>query len=329
MKKISVIIPTYNSENYLEKCIESVVNQTLKEIEIIIINDCSQDNSLKIINKFAQKDKRIKIINNTKNLGYGKSVNLGIKNSNNDFISIVESDDSIEPNMLETLLKESTKQDYDIIKSDFNYIVKNKTIKANSFKNFNLNTSSNIFNNPEILTIKPSVWSAIYKKEFLNRNNIFFNETQKASFQDTSFQFKCFYFAKKYKLINKALYNYKTDNPSSSINSSDKVFELIDEFKTINNFFKPQTNEIASQKLLFELKAYLWNYKRIKNKYNKIFLKEVSKMFKEYDFKPFFKNKKIPLKEKIKAKLIIENSNLSLTIFSTYKFLSRKKWKTK
>ncbi len=323
MNKISIILPAYNSEKYLKSCIESISNQTFDNLEIIIINDCSTDNSLKIMQKYAKKDKRIKIINNEQNLGYGKSINIGIKIAKGKYISIVESDDTIEKNMIEKLYRETLEKDYDIIKSNFNYIIKNKKYRSKIFDGIDHKNSSNKFNTPQILAIKPSVWSAIYKKEFLYENNIFFNETQGASFQDTSFQFKCFYFAENFKLINDALYNYRLDNPNSSINSSNKVFEIINEFKTINNFFKPETPKIESYKLLFELRAYLWNYKRIKNKYNNIFLKEITKTFQKYDFTSFFKNKKIPIKEKIKVIIFIKAQYLTPIIFNTYKHIAR------
>ena len=321
--KVSVIIPVYNSEKYLKNCILSVINQTLKEIEIIIINDCSKDNSYEIIKNFAEKDKRIKIINKVKNLGYGINLNKAIKLAQAEYISIVESDDTIEKNMLEILVKYAQEGNYDFIKSDFYKVKNNKKFKKNLFKKQNTHHINNILKCPQLLTIQPSIWSAIYKKDFLYKNNISFNETQGASYQDTTFQFKCFYCANNFKLINIPLYNYKTDNPNSSTNTSDKVFEIINEFYTINSFFKPQNSDIAAFKLLFELRAYLWNYKRIKNKYNNIFLNEISDIFKNYDFNPFFNNDKIPLKEKIKAKMIINNSIIVKIIFKAYKTLVR------
>ena len=96
--KVSVIVPCYNVEKYVRECIQSICNQTLKEIEIICINDGSKDNTLSIINEFKKKDKRIKVINK-ENTGYGHSVNLGIDIACGKYIGIVESDDFIEPNM--------------------------------------------------------------------------------------------------------------------------------------------------------------------------------------------------------------------------------------
>ena len=100
MPKISVLIPVYNAEQYLNKCIQSVISQSLKNIEIIIINDGSNDSSLEIIKSF--KDERIKLFNK-KNSGYGASLNLAINNAQGEYISILEADDFMHENMLETL----------------------------------------------------------------------------------------------------------------------------------------------------------------------------------------------------------------------------------
>ena len=103
MPKYSVIIPVYNTEKYLEQCLESVINQTLKDIEIICVNDGSTDNSLNILQEYQAKDNRIKIINQ-ENSGAGKARNTGIENSNCEYLYFLDSDDYIEPNALEKLL---------------------------------------------------------------------------------------------------------------------------------------------------------------------------------------------------------------------------------
>ena len=320
MTKISILIPTYNNENYISSCLESVINQTYKNIEILIINDCSTDNTQKILKEFAKKDKRIKIITNNKNYGYGKSLNIGIKSSKGDYIQIVESDDFIEPEMSEILLNQALKHNTDIIKSDFYIIKKNKKNKSKNHTNYPINQNINTTTNPELYLLKPSVWSFLFKKEFLIKNNIIFNETEGASFQDTSFQFKCLYFAQNIRLIENQLYNYNLDNPNSSINNDKKAFAIINEFATINNFFDNKNNEQTPFKLLFELKAYLWNLKRINKKYKKNFLTKIKDIFNSYDTSSFFKSKKIPLKYKIKLFAIKYCSNFLINLLMIYNF---------
>ena len=102
MPKVSIVIPTYNVEQYLKECLDSVINQTLKDIEIICVDDGSTDNSGKILDEYAAKDSRIKVIHK-ENGGYGKAMNVGIDNATGEYIGIVEPDDYIEFDMYETL----------------------------------------------------------------------------------------------------------------------------------------------------------------------------------------------------------------------------------
>jgi len=313
MIKISVLVPIYNSEKYLKQCIESIINQTFKEIEIICINDGSNDNSLKIINEFQKKDSRIKLINK-KNSGYGNSLNIGIQKSQGEYISIIESDDFIDKSFLETLY--TNKENNDIIKSSF-YFYPN-------FKKYNIkNCNTNINSNPAIITLKPSIWSAIYKKEFLFKNSISFKNSKGASYQDVSFQFKTFFKAQKIKLINKPLYFYRTNNEHSSINSNKKIFSIVKEYNEINIFLKNKkyTQQFYNQKLLAELKSYIWNLKRINNSAKKIFLYITSKKFKKYNTNLFFKDKTITLKDKIKLFLIINKPELITLLIYFHKFV--------
>ena len=320
MTLISILIPTHNNEKYITSCLESIINQTYKNLEIIVIDDFSTDNTRQILKEFEKKDKRIKIITNSQNYGYGKSVNIGIKNSKGNYIQIVESDDFIEPEMSETLLNQALEHNTDIIKSDFYTIKKNKKNKSKNHTNYPINQNINAETNPELYLLKPSLWSFLFKKEFLIKNSIIFNETEGASFQDTSFQFKCIYFAQNIRLIEKHLYNYNLDNPNSSINNDKKAFAIINEFITINNFFNHKNNTQTPFKLLFELKAYLWNLKRINKKYKKDFLIKIKEIFNSYNTKSFFNSEKIPLKYKIKLFTIKYCPNFLINFLMIYNF---------
>ena len=116
--KVSVLVPIYNVQDFLPECLDSLVNQTLKEIEIICINDGSTDNSLDIIKQYAKKEKRIVIIDK-KNSGYGDSMNQGLKKATGEYIGIVESDDFIELNAFESLYNIAKKNNVEAVKSNF------------------------------------------------------------------------------------------------------------------------------------------------------------------------------------------------------------------
>jgi len=299
MPKVSILIPIYNCEKYLEKCINSAISQTLDDIEIILINDGSIDSSIDIINKFSG-DKRVKVINKT-NSGYGASLNIAIKEASGEYISILEADDFMDSSMLEKLY---SKHGADVVKSSFRFYP--------SLEEYNLNLQGiyALDDAPEMINIKPSVWSAIYKKDFLIKNNIFFQETKGASYQDVSFQFKTQYCAKNIKFINEALYNYRIDNPNSSVSAKGKVGAIINEFKEIDNFLQDKKilPETLSQLILHELRAYIWNFMRISKFYEHEFIILSQKKLKEEDLKIFYKSRYIKLKEKIKMFLLVNYS---------------------
>ena len=121
MPKISVIIPIYNTQNYLEKCLDSVINQTFKDIEIICVNDCSKDNSLEILKKYSKKDKRIKIIDFKENKGPASARNEALNIAKGEYISFIDSDDWINLDFYEKLYFSSQNSFIDIIKGTINF----------------------------------------------------------------------------------------------------------------------------------------------------------------------------------------------------------------
>lgn len=124
MAKISVVVPVYNVEKYLKECIDSIINQTLEDIEIICVNDGSTDSSLEILNDYAKKDSRIIVINKS-NSGYGHTMNMGLNAATGEYVGIIESDDFADKNMFEDLYKLAKEYDADIVKGDwYNYCQK-------------------------------------------------------------------------------------------------------------------------------------------------------------------------------------------------------------
>ena len=172
MIKVSIIVPVFNSEKYLKKCIKCLVEQTLKDIEIIIINDGSTDKSLNIIKDFQKKYSNIICINN-KNNGIGYSRNCGIEKANGKYISFIDSDDYIELDMMEKLYNFCEENKLDIAVCDYykiNDITKQKsTIKIDDFEITTLNENKDL-----IYKINHSPWNKLYKKELLTKNKIYF-----------------------------------------------------------------------------------------------------------------------------------------------------------
>lgn len=175
MPKVSVIIPVYNVEKFLQRCLDSVVSQTLSDIEIICVDDGSTDNSASVLADFAKKDQRIKVINQ-KNQGVSVARNNGIKQANGEYIGFVDSDDYIEPDFYEKLYQEAKKENADVALTSIQYEKKEKSyILLEHEKKKIATTTSDIFrlfNLPHTTYI----WNKIYRKDFLEKNNISFNE---------------------------------------------------------------------------------------------------------------------------------------------------------
>ena len=129
MKKVSVIVPVYNTSNYLEKCITSLLNQTLQDIEIIMVNDGSLDNSREIIEEFQKKDNRI-LLFNKENGGQASARNLGLSKATGEYVAFLDSDDYISPVMYEQLYNKAKSMDYDIVLCNY-YLDYNGEIKEN------------------------------------------------------------------------------------------------------------------------------------------------------------------------------------------------------
>ena len=289
--RISIIIPIYNVNKYLRECLDSIINQTLKTIEIICVNDGSTDNSLEIIKEYIY-DNRIIIINKN-NSGYGDSMNQGLNIASGEYIGIVESDDFIDINMFENLYKITKKGDIDIIRSNFYlYWEKNKK-EALNFKILK-NLYNKIFNPMElqnIFLVQPSIWAGIYKKLFLIKHDIKFLTTPGASYQDTSFFYKTLYKANKIFCTKKAFYYYRQTNSNSSVNNNtlNKVIFAHLELNEIEKFIKKDVKLYNKNQRYFNTKkimTLLWNLNRVdkKKQYNKILYKEIYEILKSDNY---------------------------------------------
>ncbi len=257
MAKVSVVVPVFNVEKYLRECIESIINQTLKDIEIICVNDGSTDSSLEILTEYAKTDKRIVVINKS-NSGYGHTMNTGINAATGEYIGIIESDDFADKHMFEDLYNLAKKYDADIAKSNwYLYWSKNRFARKrnniSSAKTFKL-TNSKL--DKTLLRLNPSVWSAIYKKEFLNKFNIRFMETPGASYQDLAFTFKVFALAERVILTDKAYLYYRQDNMNSSVKSKTKIYCVCDEYNEIDRFLDEYPQLKANYKEIEEITKY-------------------------------------------------------------------------
>lgn len=324
--KVSVIIPVYNMEKYVLRCLNSVVNQTLKDIEIICINDGSTDDSLEIILECAKKDNRIKVIDKI-NTGYGNSMNIGIEKSTGEYIGIVESDDFILPDMYERLYKVAFEQSAEIVKANY-YNYTTMPIEENKYFESLIECKYDQIVKPleeyKIFYSSPSIWSAIYSKNFLDKNKIRFLNTEGASYQDTSFYFKTCFCAKRMFLIKDAFLFYWLDNENSSVNNPKKVFCVFDELNEIKRFLST-CNEKNQWEigLRFKFQVYMWNYNRLSIPYQYAFLIRAVEEFRSDIEAGFFNNLFWTLGEAQAIQQIISDFDTFFQMTTKYNLLSK------
>ena len=284
--KVSILVPCYNVEKYLPQCLDSAVNQTLKDIEIIVINDGSTDSTLDIIKSYAEKDDRIKIIDK-KNEGYGKSMNRGLDVATGEYIGIVESDDWVDTDMFESLVKIADENNVDVVKSNFyRYTTTGgeKNQKVLMLPSHNLNIVINPHEETSVFFCAPDIWAAIYKRDFLVKNNIRFLESPGASYQDIGFNFKVLVCASRAYLTPQAWLHYRSDNENSSVKSTGKIFCVCDEFDEIERFTSERGELNTSMKYLIanlKMWIYIWNMNRLGGDARKQFMKRFHQEFEQ------------------------------------------------
>lgn len=238
----SILVPIYNVEKYLEQCLDSLLNQTLKNIQIICINDGSNDGCPLILDEYAQKDSRIYLINQ-ENKGYGSALNNGLKYVHADYVSIVEPDDFLSLNTYESFLVET--KDYpqaDIIKYaywNYNKQSGEEQISAsNSSQLFLPDKPFIITQYPQLLCYHPSIWSCVYKTTFLQENGLKFVEAPGAGWTDNPFFISSMCLAKSILWRNKKFYFYRQGHATSSSNLKDckiPILRLMDILDFVEN----------------------------------------------------------------------------------------------
>lgn len=309
MPKISVLMPIYNVERYLREALLSVADQTLRDIEILCINDGSTDDSRAIVAEFCKLDARFRLIDKP-NSGYGASMNRGLAEAQGDYIAILEPDDIYEPTALETLYKAAQISDADVTKANYWFYwskpqPKDKLIQVVKPAWFedaaqiehlavgslvigsnNGDASDGIacmvadpYELPGIFFMIPSIWSALYKRSYLAEHNIRFLETSGASFQDLSFTFKVFAYTHKVCLVDAPILHYRQDNESSSVNDPKKAYCVIEELAEIDAVVEALENTNADSYLSqiayrIAYDNYLWNYQRLAPDVRKAFIQQ-------------------------------------------------------
>lgn len=240
---VSIVMPIYNAEPFLRQALDSVLGQTLNSIEVVCVNDGSKDHSLDIMKEYASNDSRIKIIDKA-NGGYGQTMNVGISACSGEYIGILEPDDYLKPTMYETLYRNAKAHDLDFVRSDYFRLTTDEDgidhlqREPVCFKPEYYNTVLNPQENLDLFNIRMENWTGIFKRSWIEEHAIRFNESPGAGFQDNGFWFQSYCWATSIMVVNEGFYCYRVDNAASSINQTDKVFVMLDEYAWIENWLR-------------------------------------------------------------------------------------------
>lgn len=289
--KVSIIVPVYNVEKYLDKCLYSLANQTLKNIEIIVVNDGTKDNSQNIIDKYTKKYKNIKSFIK-ENGGLSDARNYGIKKATGKYIGFVDSDDYIDLTMYEKLYNKIISDDYDVAICDLYRVFDKKLLYTSS------NLKKDLLNKDEInkamLNIYPTAWNKLYKKELFE--NIQFKKN--VWFEDVELLYRIFPKFKKIGVVNEPLYYYVQREGAITSKVNLKIYDYIDNFNGVIEFHKNNKTYNEYKEILeysyvryiyatFMKRVLNFDYKEYKNALD-IAIKNVKINFENYRFNKYF-----------------------------------------
>ena len=263
--KVSVLVPAYNVERYVRQCLESLAAQTYDNFEVVCLNDGSTDLTGDILHDFAENDARFRVVDKP-NSGYGATMNRGIAESTGDFIAILESDDFAEPHMLETLARPARRRGVELVKANYYEYYDEQDHLLVNFRRLMCGRKFDPATKPEVIRSIPAIWTGLYSRRMIERENIRFRETPGASFQDTAFTLKCWFAARGCVLVRKPVMHYRMDNPQSSVKTNDKVFAVCDELADAEAFLRERPERLEAfigQFHADKLGKCRWDYERL------------------------------------------------------------------
>ena len=288
MIRVSIIVPVYNVEPYLRECLDSILGQTLQEMEIICVNDGSTDSSPAILEEYTAKDTRIRLISQ-ENGGYGKAMNHGLEAALGEYIGIVEPDDYVDSHMFGDLYEIAQQQNLDFIKADFYRFTRDADGKEQN-RYICLDEEKTHYNQvfdpsqqPEAIRFTLNTWCGIYRRSFLEQHHIRHNETPGASFQDNGFFFQTFIYGKRAMIVDHPYYHNRRDNPNSSVKSRGKVYCMNVEYDFIQDILKREPDIWERFKYMYwwrKYHNYMFTLSRIDKRFKEEFLVRMGMEFK-------------------------------------------------
>lgn len=299
---ISVIIPIYNVEKYLPQCLESVINQTYRNLEVICINDGSPDNSLEILEEYKKKDSRIKVINQ-QNQGLAGARNTGLDIACGEFIFFLDSDDWLPLNAIELLYNKQKEEKADIViggrstitfKKELEFLPKDygRTLTFEEYIEKSFKDSN----------FRAVAWGKLYKREIIQKNKLYFPKG--LLYEDLLFVMKYLYYSNKIVILSKDIYNYRYNRENSIVNSINiKDIDCLKNVDELERFFIEKKFKEILEKDYYVKYIMEW-----------IIYATIGKFFKKSIEYKFFKKYIIELK---KNKIFIKYTRMYLKLFFT------------
>ncbi len=294
MIKVSVVVPIYNVEKYLRECVDSILRQTLKDIEVILVDDGSPDGCPAIVDQYAKQDSRVVAIHQP-NSGYSVAVNKGIDLAKGEYIGIIESDDWIEPDMYEKLYADAKKHDTDITKGMFTKYCSNLPVGARDevYRNlFGIDLSLapdgafHVTEWPKIIGFHASIWSSIYRAKFVKKIKI--PDTAGASYQDFPFMMDVMTRAKRISVVKEPFVHWRNDDAQGNSTSATgkKLLLMAKNSKTGIEIIKKSgyLDNVREELYIHVLWTNMGFFQNIQRKYRKeyyLMLKEIFQPIKE------------------------------------------------
>lgn len=325
MVKVSVIIPVYNVENYLNDCLNTIINQTLEDIEIICINDGSTDKSFEILKEYAANDKRIQLLSQ-ENQGHAVATNKGIAMATGEYLFLMDSDDMLEVNALEDTynIAEEKKVDFVLFKAINFDDEKNKYYESKDYNMEKLHefVGEEIFNyediNDLIFTIPVTPWNKLYNRQFIQEHNIKFPEG--LIFDDNVFFWRVLFNAKKIYFYNEFLFKRRWYQTSSTTKGDIRFLDSIDIYNLIFDTFKEYNQFDKYKKILYRRKinTEFMRFNKIKDEYKEDYFRKMKEDFlnifnNNNTYTEFIENTSFEFR-KIFEEVIISNNSKELEL---------------
>lgn len=331
MALVSIVVPVYNVEKYLKRCVDSIMSQTLQDIEIILVDDGATDSSGKLCDDLAKMDKRIKVVHK-ENGGLSSARNAGMKIATGRYIGFVDSDDTVSNEMYEELIKTIQKYQCDFVMCDYERILEdgNKYVKS-------LKIESGFYNKQKIIEeIYPdlimgrnldygpllSVWHCLYNLEFLKKNNISFDEEVRWSEDNIFSAFVGYYARSFYYLKNKGLYQYY-QNPGTITTSyrkdAWKVYCTMNEH--LSDFFCQVTDYDFTRQLKLHIIYYACNCIGMESKREKkASIRKIKEILSDCKLEKAFQMKVLPeVSLKLKVQLLLMKYHCAIILYKVMK----------